>query len=184
MRIPLQYMEWIGAYSYFFLWLSCFQFRLTHTLDTWLLATHRDAVMMEIRVRLELVRRVVLVGGQQLAQSQAFDVGLCGHVERETGDGFHTSPGALGRLLDRGRYQWVDIEVVRRLLNKATCTNETGFALEYLNTIWLAFAEWICEMGNNERDEEITQHVWFFGPALFAQWTSVVYINRRASRTA
>ena len=76
-------------------------------------STHQNAVLVVERVRLELVRRVVFIGGQQLAQSQAFDVGLCRDIERKTGDGFHTSPGALGNLYHRAPCNWVDIEVVQ-----------------------------------------------------------------------
>ena len=48
--------------------------------------TYIDAVMMEIRMRKEHARRVVLVRGQQLTQEITVRVGIRGHVERDTGD--------------------------------------------------------------------------------------------------
>ena len=81
--------------------------------------TYVDAVVVKVRVFVELVGGVVLVGGEELTQKMAEVVdGFCSHVERDTGRVAKASYIAEGDIRNKRRSDYGGVQMVKRVTDE------------------------------------------------------------------
>ena len=90
---------------------------------------------MEGRVLYKLVGRVVLVGGQKLAQKESDAVRrICRHVEGETGGIAEAGEKALVNSVDETFQNSTDVQVMERVIDKVCVTQFPG--RDSLQSFW------------------------------------------------
>ena len=80
--------------------------------------THLDAVVMEVRVRQELIGGVVHVRGQELTHKVTVHVRLGRHVVGEAKQVIHAHVGANFHCVNEVRSDFCDVQVVEEIASK------------------------------------------------------------------